>query len=142
MTGAAFRLAGPGQVELIHVADETWVSAPPALVAAAVAVPSVWACFWPDLTPTLDAARGDLGVRLTVANADWHGSAELYVHATLDGALLFHFLRLDPPAGRRITRRAAHREHERRSRAGRVAAWAVKDDVEVRARTGGPARRR
>lgn len=142
MTGAAFQLAGPGQVELIHVADETWISAPPALVGAAVAVPGVWARFWPDLAATLAVARGELGVRLSVGNAEWHGSAELYVHAALDGAVLFHFLRLDPVAGRRISRRAAHRERERRSRCGRAAAWAVKDDVEGRTQTGGRAARR
>ncbi|MHA3704505.1 polyketide cyclase / dehydrase and lipid transport [Jatrophihabitans sp. YIM 134969] len=138
MAGGAFRLRGEGQRELVHVADETWIAAPPARVGQAVADPAVWEAFWPGLAPRLVEARGVEGVRLAVEEPPgerhhgWHGTAELYVHPEFEGVLLFQFLRLDPAPGRRVPAREVRREQARRSATGLAASWALKDRLEER----------
>lgn len=142
MPGAAFRLTGDGQTELLHLADETWIAASAARVGEAVADPVVWRWFWPDLRTTLEQARGDEGVRLAVVGPRWQGSCELYVHAEFDGVVLFHFLRIDPAGPVRIRRRDLSRQRRRRGRVGRAAAWRLKDQLEGRAPPEGGRRRR
>ena len=129
-------MRGDGQRELVHVADETWIAAPPAVVGEAVADPQVWERFWPGLAPRLVEARGVEGVRLAVEEPPgerrrgWSGTAELYVHPEFEGVLLFQFLRMDPAPGRRVGAREARRERERRSATGLRASWALKDELE------------
>lgn len=141
MAGGAFRLRGEGQRELLHVADETWIAAPPERVGAAVAVTARWERFWPGLHPRLVEGRGEQGVRVAVdeqgGGHGWHGTAELYLRPEFEGTLLFHFLRLDPAPGRRVGARAARAEQHRLSAAGLAAAWALKDELEGRTPAGG-----
>ncbi len=140
-------MRGEGQQELVHVADETWIAAPPARVGEVVADPALWERFWPGLAPRLVEARGIEGVRLAVEqppgerSRGWHGSAELYVHPEFEGVLLFQFLRLDPAPGHRVSARQVRLEQRRRSAVGLAASWALKDDLEARSAGAGGHRR-
>lgn len=80
---------------LVDVIDETFVVAPPAVVAAALREPSLWERLWPDLEPHVFMDRGDEGIRLTVTGA-LVGSNEFWVEPWGDGAIVHYYLRADP----------------------------------------------
>jgi hypothetical protein len=80
---------------LVDVIDETFIVAPPSLVAAAVRDPAFWARLWPDLETHVFMDRGDEGVRLTVTGA-LVGSNEFWVEPWGDGAIVHYYLRADP----------------------------------------------
>lgn len=80
---------------LVDVIDETFVVAPPSVVAAAVRDPALWARLWPDLETHVFMDRGDEGVRLTVTGA-LVGSNEFWVEPWGDGAIVHYYLRADP----------------------------------------------
>ena len=80
---------------LVDVIDETFVVAPPALVAAAVKEPAFWARVFPGLELHVFEDRGDKGVRLTVTG-DLVGSNEFWVEPWGDGAIVHYYLRADP----------------------------------------------
>jgi len=117
-------------VPLVDVIDETFVVAPPPVVAAALRDPSLWARLFPDLEPHVFQDRGDAGVRLTVTGA-LVGSNEFWVEPWGDGAIVHYFLRADPTrrgsdtepltgSPRRLARRAikVREAHCRRVKAG------------------------
>ena len=80
---------------LVDVIDETFVVAPPPLVAAAVKEPAFWARVFPGLELEVFEDRGDEGVRLTVTG-DLVGSNEFWVEPWADGAIVHYYLRADP----------------------------------------------
>lgn len=73
--------------------DETFLAVPPARVAAAVASPSRWRRWWPDLTLTLHDDRGPAGLRWRVSGAAT-GSMELWLEPVMDGTVVHYFLRV------------------------------------------------
>jgi hypothetical protein len=82
-------------VPLVDVIDETFVVAPPPVVAAALRSPALWARLFPGLDLTVFMDRGDEGVRLTVTGA-LVGSNEFWVEPWGDGAIVHYYLRADP----------------------------------------------
>jgi hypothetical protein len=84
-----------GPVPLVDVIDETFVVAPPAVVAAALRDESLWARLFPDLDLTVFQDRGEEGVRCTVTGA-LVGSNEFWVEPWGDGAIVHYYLRADP----------------------------------------------
>jgi hypothetical protein len=80
---------------LIDVIDETFVVAPPAVVAGELRRPELWRRLFPDLECTVWEDRGDEGVRLTVTGA-LHGTNEFWVEPWGDGAIVHYYLRADP----------------------------------------------
>ena len=114
----------------VDVMDETCVVAPPSVLAAASAGPATWARWWPDLTLTVVADRGDEGIRWAVSGA-WTGSMELWLEAVLDGTVVHYFLRMDPAdPDAALSRRAARREADARHRAAKRIAFTLKDRIE------------
>lgn len=80
----------------MDIVDETFVVAPPKIVASAFADPARWRLLWPDLTLDVYADRGDEGLRWTVRGA-LVGTMEVWLEPVLDGTLLHYFLRADLP---------------------------------------------
>lgn len=97
---------------LVDVIDETFVVAPPAVVAAELKAPETWRRLFPDLECAAYADRGDEGVRLTVTGA-LVGTSEFWVEAWGDGAIVHYYLRADParvlPAKKVLRVRERHR---------------------------------
>jgi RimJ/RimL family protein N-acetyltransferase len=93
-------------VPLVDVIDETFVVAPPAVVAAALRDPALWRELWPDLDVAVFMDRGDEGVRLSVTGA-LVGSNEFWVEPWGDGAIVHYYLRAD------VTRRGSDTEARR-----------------------------
>ena len=97
---------------LIDVIDETFVVAPPGVVAAELKVPALWRRLFGDLECEAYEDRGDEGVRLTV-RGDLVGTNEFWVEPWGDGAIVHYYLRADPAkalsAKRLIRARERHR---------------------------------
>jgi hypothetical protein len=116
---------------LIDVIDETFVVAPPAVVAEELRAPALWRRLFPDLECRVWEDRGDEGVRLTVTGA-LVGTNEFWVEPWGDGAIVHYYLRADParrlsPRGRvkagerhRVRLKAGLNELKDRLEAGRV----------------------
>ena len=111
----------------VHVSDDTFVAAAPALVAAAVADPGRWAAWWPDLTLETSRDRGAKG-RQWAVTAPVRGTAELWLEPWRDGTIVHLYLRLERPAA---SGRAAAREPERRVLAWKRQVTALKDHLEA-----------
>ena len=118
----------------LDLVDETFVSAPPARVAAAVRDPARWREWWPDLRLGVFQDRGDAGVRWNVRGA-LTGSMEIWLEPHGDGVILHHYVRCDLPAGGNPVR-----ERRRRQRHARRVFWALKDELESGRPAGEPAR--
>jgi hypothetical protein len=112
--------------------DSTWICATPAVVAAVVAEPSNWADWWPELELIVDERRGEKGVRWTVAPtpSGEAGSMEVYLEPAFDGVVVHYFLRLDPVAGRRMSRRRRRRVADFHRRRVKRAFWALGDQLD------------
>ncbi len=115
---------------LVDVIDETFVVAPPAVVAAAVKERAFWDRVFPGLELHVFEDRGAEGVRLTVTG-ELVGSNEFWVEPWGDGAIVHYYVRADPtrrgsdtePASgppRRLLRRAVkvRERHRVRVKAG------------------------
>ena len=119
----------------IDLVDETFIAVPPATVAAAFKDPRSWRRYWPDLTLTVYADRGDEGLRWTVAGS-LLGTMEVWCERVLDGTVLHYFLRatpVDPMPGRRLARLI-----DRRARAAKQVALGLKQTLEDGRRPGVP----
>ena len=81
----------------IQIADQTFVAAPAAAVAAYVADRSRWAQWWPDLVLSVRENRGPAGIRWSVAGA-LHGTMEIWLEPMLDGVILHYFVHAEPAA--------------------------------------------
>jgi hypothetical protein len=129
----------------VDVADETFVAASPADIAAEAARPAAWARWWPDLVPVVTRDRGVKGVQWAVTGA-LAGSMEIWLEPWGDGVILHWFLRADLSAradrydgggARAVVRRGVREvrrpagEADRRVRAWKRHAFALKDRLEA-----------
>ncbi|MGN6243472.1 MAG: polyketide cyclase / dehydrase and lipid transport [Motilibacteraceae bacterium] len=121
---------------LLDLVDETFVVADPQAVAEAVADPSRWPVWFPDLTLAVTRDRGVKGIQWAVTGP-WTGSAEVWLEPMGDGVLLHLYLRLDPAGGAPGPRRV-DAERRRRAVAWKKHAWALKDALEAGRRPGDP----
>jgi hypothetical protein len=118
-------------VNSIQVADETFVAADGATVAAVLADPARWRRWWPDLLLEVVDDRGPLGVRWTVAGPVT-GTMEVWLQPVLDGVKLHYFLHAEPAgvaAWQLAKLNLTKLTHQRRV-AGRRMAFDVKAEVE------------
>ena len=76
----------------MDIADDAFIEAPPAQVAAAVADPRNHAIWWPHLTLTRVRDRGVKGQRWVV-DGQIVGSMEIWVEPYRDGAIVHHYVR-------------------------------------------------
>lgn len=114
-------------VPAVDIADDTYVAVPPAVLAPAVADPAAWARWWPDLVLSVTRDRGVKGTQWGVRGA-LVGSMEIWLEPTGSGTVVHWFLRADPP--RPVPPRRAARDRERRVRAWKQHAYALKDRLE------------
>ena len=121
----------------IQIADETFVCADPAAVGAAVANPSSWRRWWPDLKLTVVEDRGPAGQRWTVTGA-LTGTMEVWLEAVMDGVVLHYFLHAEPPTSPSDFRKILQLNRIRRD-AGKNMSFAVKDEAEGSRLPGTPA---
>ncbi|HET9138744.1 polyketide cyclase / dehydrase and lipid transport [Actinophytocola sp.] len=120
----------------VDLVDETFLVAPPKVVAAVFAEPDAWRRFWPDLRLEVYADRGDEGLRWTIQGA-LTGTMEVWLEPVLDGTVLHYFLRADLGAGPRRPR-DLRRERVRRALAAKSLALGLKSRLEVGRRPGCP----
>ena len=111
----------------IDIADETYVGCRPDLIAPVVADPAAWAGWWPDLRLSVTRDRGVKGQQWAVQGA-LTGSMEIWLEPVGPGTVLHWFLRADPPEMARPRR--LDRERQRRVKAWKVHAFALKDRLE------------
>ncbi len=124
----------------VDLVDETFIAAPPQALADAVADPLRWAAWWPDRTLEVFLDRGIKGQRWSVAG-DLVGSAEIWLEAYRDGAILHYYLRADPPAGgRALSARRADRIRRSEAVRWKRSVWALKHEYEAQ-RADSPASR-
>lgn len=119
----------------IDVVDSTWFGARPAAVAAVVAEPANWRRWWPDLTLEVHEWRKEKGIRWLVPavggiGRGLAGSAEVWLEPMADGVVAHFFLRLDAPAGQRLSRRRAERVATAYRRRTKQAFWALADRLD------------
>lgn len=135
----------PATVPLVDVIDETYVVAPPDVLAARLADPTVWHRWWPRRELAVFMDRGAEGVRWTVTG-DVVGSCEVWLEACGDGTVVHYFLRADPTRrgtrteiitgrSRRLARRAVRTAREE------AVTWkalvnALKDELEAGRKVG------
>lgn len=114
----------------IQVADQTFVAAPGAAVAALLAEPGRWRRWWPDLTLDIREDRGDKGIRWTVRGG-LTGTMEVWLEPcpALDGVILHYFLHAEP-ANPLPPRRLAEANRVRRV-AGKIMSFELKDRLEA-----------
>lgn len=116
----------------IQVADEMFVAADPELIGAAVADPTSWRRWWPDLRLQVVENRGAAGQRWTVTGP-LTGTMEIWLEPVLDGAVLHYFLHAEPSgasAAELAKMNLARMTHQRRV-AGKRMAFEVKSVLEA-----------
>jgi hypothetical protein len=117
----------------LDLADDTFLVAAPEDVAAAVADPSAWAVWWPDLQLTVTGDRGVKGRQWAVTGAV-RGSLEIWLEPWGDGVILHWYLRAESGGpGRRTAR-----ERARRVRSWKRHVHALKDRLEAGREPGRP----
>jgi hypothetical protein len=80
---------------LVDLIDETFVVAPPAVLARRFSDPQLWREWWPRLHLAMQEDRGWQGVRWTVTGA-LVGSSEIWLEPVGDGTVVHYYLRADP----------------------------------------------
>jgi hypothetical protein len=115
----------------IQVADETFVCADPADVGRAVADPTSWRRWWPDLRLTVVEDRGPAGQRWTVTGA-LTGTMEIWLEPSFDGVILHYFLHAEPAgvAAFELARMNLPKVVHKRRVAGKDMAFEVKRKLE------------
>jgi hypothetical protein len=111
----------------VDIADDTYVAAPPAVLAVVVRDRASWRTWWSDLELSVTRDRGDEGVQWAVRGA-LVGSMEIWLEPVGPGTVLHWFLRADPlttTSPSRLTR-----ARERRVRGWKAHAFALKDRLE------------
>jgi hypothetical protein len=123
-----------GVVNSIQIADETFVAAGGALVGAAVADPSSWRRWWPDLRLQVVEERGEKGIRWAVTGA-LTGTMEIWLEPLKDGlggVVLHYFLHAEPTgvAAWQLAKLNLAKMTHRRRVAGKKMAFEVKTTLE------------
>jgi hypothetical protein len=133
-------------VAALDLVDETFVVAPPEVVAGIVADPASWRRWWPDLHLVVFMDRGLAGQRWSMTGA-LVGSLEIWIEPFADGCILHHYLRGEPSDDGRTPRpwpdtpagwRAAAAERARRATAWKASVWDLKYRLEGDRRAGVP----
>jgi hypothetical protein len=112
------------------LADDTYVAAPPPVLARAVSAPERWREWWPDLRLTVAQDRGAEGLRWQVTGA-LSGTAEVWLEPVGDGTVLHFYLR----AG------LSDRARRQRALAWKRSVHLLKDELERGRAAGTPVRR-
>lgn len=94
----------------VNIVDETFIDAPPRILAAVVADPDNHDAWWPHLDLTLARDRGLQGQRWRVSGR-FVGEMEVWIEPFWDGAIVHHYVR--GTLGARAPRDAVER-HTRR----------------------------
>jgi hypothetical protein len=115
----------------IQIADETFVAADGARVAAVITDRACWRRWWPDLRLQVTEDRADKGIRWAVSGA-LTGTMEVWLEPSLDGVVLHYFLHAEPAgvAGWQLARMNLAKMTHRRRVAGKKMAFEVKTTVE------------
>ena len=113
------------------MADEIFVAAPAQRVGAAVADPSRWRRWWPDLGLEVVEDRAEKGIRWAVTGS-LAGTMEVWLEPLLDGVLLHYFLHAEPSgaAAWQLARMNLAAMTHRRRVAGKKMAFEVKAELE------------
>lgn len=86
----------------VDLADEYFIQAPRAAVAAAFHDPARWRAWWPDLSMVVHEDRGEDGVRWVVSGR-YAGTSEVWLEALpvagRPGTRIHYFLKVDPVRG-------------------------------------------
>ncbi|MGH3099144.1 MAG: hypothetical protein ACRDMV_24435 [Streptosporangiales bacterium] len=138
-------------VPLVDLVDDTFVVAPPPVLAAEFADRASWRRWWPGLLLELDEDRGVEGVRWFVTGGrrgkgwragDLTGTSEVWLEPYRDGTIVHFYLRADPvralPADALKRRRWGDRVQRRHAVAFKRRLHDLKDRLE-RARLVGEA---
>lgn len=118
----------------VQVADQTFVAAPAAAVAALLGDRERWRAWFPDLTLAVREDRAEKGFRWTVSGA-LVGTMEVWLEPVLDGVVLHYFLHAEPAEPSEDGPSPAVLTHRRRV-AGRDMAFWIKARFD-RARSAG-----
>ena len=118
----------------IQIADQTFVAADGARVGAAVADPSCWQRWWPDLRLQVVEDRAEKGIRWTVTGA-LTGTMEIWLEPMkdgVDGVVLHYFLHAEPTgvAAWQLAKLNTAKMTHRRRVAGKKMAFEVKRTAE------------
>ncbi|GAB3418994.1 hypothetical protein GCM10027569_45290 [Flindersiella endophytica] len=118
-------------VPVVDLADDSFVAAPPAVVAPSIAAAAFWRSCWPGLELTAHHDRGIEGVRWYVRGA-LTGTAEVWLEPYWegDGTLVHVFLRADPDDGRRRSAAQVQRLNRRYAVDLKRSLFVLKDQVE------------
>jgi hypothetical protein len=121
----------------IQVADETFVCADPADVGKAIADPTSWRRWWPDLRLVVVEDRGPAGQRWTVTGA-LAGTMEIWLETAFDGVILHYFLHAEPSgaAAWELARMNFAKANHHRRVAGKRMAFEVKQKMEESRKVG------
>jgi hypothetical protein len=119
----------------IHLIDETWIDAPVDKLAAVVANPDRWWLWWPTLDLTVARDRGGKGIQwVAVSRAGVRpklsGTVEIWLEPLRSGAVLHHFVRLDPIEAGQLSRRSRLVTTRRLAWHAKRVFWALKDELE------------
>ncbi|MGB7363174.1 MAG: polyketide cyclase / dehydrase and lipid transport [Rhodococcus sp. (in: high G+C Gram-positive bacteria)] len=79
----------------VQIADQTFVAAPAAAVAALVSDTRRWPSWFSGLTLTVQEDRAEKGIRWAVSG-ELHGTMEVWLEPMLDGVVMHYFLHADP----------------------------------------------
>ncbi|SQI28276.1 Uncharacterised protein [Rhodococcus coprophilus] len=123
-------------VSSIQVADQTFIAAPPERIAAALASPSRWRAWWPDLALTVREDRAEKGIRWAVTGPV-NGTMEVWIEPVLDGAVVHYFLHCEPTGV--APERIASVDTASLTHARRIAGKKMTFEVKARLEAGRPA---
>ena len=121
----------------IQIADETFVCADPADVGDAIANPTSWGRWWPDLRLTVVEDRGPAGHRWAVTGA-LTGTMEIWLEPSFDGVILHYFMHAEPAgvAAWELARMNLAKMNHKRRVAGKNMAFEVKRTLEASRQVG------
>jgi hypothetical protein len=120
-------------VPRVEIADDTFIVATPAEVAAVVADARRWRRWWPDLDLAVSRDRGIAGIVWAVRGR-LDGEMEIWLEPVADGVVLHFLVRADTADAR------PDRLRDLRTRAWKRHAHLLKDELEAGREPGRPRR--
>jgi hypothetical protein len=115
----------------VEIADDTFIVAAPADVAAVVADEGRWRRWWPDLTLTVVRDRGPAGLVWAV-RGPLDGEMEIWLEPVADGVVLHYLVRAEAAGPR------PDRQRQRRTQAWKQHVHRLKDELEAGREPGRP----